>query len=148
MDKVNFKQLLGVGQGYENICIKYYETKGYICTERPENHIYDFKLDNNETYEVKYDRMNNKTKNYYIEFLQNKKPSGIQTTKADFHILTNGRTYYKIKTDVIRELIRDEKYKMIRTMAKEYTTGYPDITEGYIFSENVIISNSEKLDIS
>jgi hypothetical protein len=69
------------------------------------------------TFEVKADRMTQRTGNIVIEFQCADKPSGITTTEADFwvYFIHNTGVYYMIPTGDIRRLIDEKKYtKTIR----------------------------------
>ena len=78
---------------------------------------YDFKDSNNITYEVKADRLSIKTDNFFMEYGQKTpvdiklKPSGISKSKADYHMLMYGESFYKIKTEDIRYLIVLNDYR-------------------------------------
>ena len=72
---------------------------------------YDFKDNNNITYEIKNDSRSIKTGNFFITFKQkfvnknNYQLAGISVTKSDYYILRYGNKIYKIKTDIIIYLI-------------------------------------------
>jgi hypothetical protein len=73
--------------------------------------------DERTTFEVKADRMTERTGNIVIEYECNGKPSGITATKADFwaYFIHNTGVYYMIHTDDIKRLIEEKKYtKTIR----------------------------------
>jgi hypothetical protein len=63
-------------------------------------------------YEVKADRMMEKTHNICIEFECSNKPSGIQTTQAEYYAYFNATTdvLYLIPVSVIKESILAIKY--------------------------------------
>lgn len=74
-----------------------------------DNYRYDFKLFCKEeqfvTFEVKVDHVAKDRKEFFIEFQDNDKPSGIATSeKSHYYILCDELHYYLIKTSVLIEL--------------------------------------------
>jgi len=63
-------------------------------------------------FEVKSDRMTQRTGNIAIEHMCNEMPSGIETTKSDWYLyfVEGERTYYEIPTDTIRQMIKENKW--------------------------------------
>ena len=99
------------------------------------NSDYDFKDSNNVTYEVKADQLSITTGNFFIAYSQ-KYPfipefisAGISKSKADYHLITYGESFYKIKTADIRHiLMSDNKGKYLERMfinaRNEYIKGF------------------------
>ena len=91
------------------------EGKPYEITETQENYNYktinyDAKLDNGETdinIEVKTDHRSKYTGNFFIEFSQYGKASGLATTEADYYVINDAIYYYLISVEDICELLRD-----------------------------------------
>ena len=97
-----------------------------------ENADYDFKTDDNITYEVKADSMSLKTNNFFIEYLGYGKPSGIDITKANYYILTDTEKYYLIETDKLKLLVEN-------CSTRKTADGS---TYGYLISRKIISENS------
>lgn len=98
---------LAFGQKYEQKLVDYLKPQSHSFKKNSE---YDVLVvnDGKETkYEVKADRMMSKTGNICIEFECNNKPSGIQTTKADYYAYfdTNSDVFYMVPVSVIKEKI-------------------------------------------
>lgn len=129
---------LSIGQKFEVIAqdriIEYYENKLKVI-ETCNDHRYDFRLSNNLTYEVKYERSSFKTGNIFMEYIAFQKPSGIDRTQADYYIFVlpindTDNQFVLVCVDVIKQLIEN----------KEYTRKHSDkYKSGYIFSKFVII---------
>lgn len=89
------------------------------------------------TFEYKEDFKSAQTGNVFIEFSCNRKKSGIETTKADYYILTiapkNGEMAdFIISTSIIKQMITDNEYFMTASggdngTAKGYLFKYLDI---------------------
>ena len=133
-----FQKELAVGQKYEVIAqdriIQYYENNLKVI-ETCNDFRYDFKLSNDLTYEVKYERSSLHTGNIFMEYIAFQKPSGIDRTQADYYILVlpindTDNQFILIEVGIIKQLIKD----------KEYTRKHSDkYKSGYIFSKNIII---------
>ena len=135
----SFKSCLKLGQYYEEECIAYYTDKGYThikdgnykkkCLE------YDIIMskDDIETkIEVKADRLAKKTGNIYIEYMCNKKLSGISTSKSDiyvYYIINDDKDYnaYIIPTIELKEMIDAKAY------FKKISGGDGFRSKGYLF---------------
>ena len=78
--------------------------------------------------------MSLKTGNFFIEFYGYGKETGITITKANFYIISDTINYYLIDTNVLKELIGNNKFPMQKTRDKT--------TIGYLVSKNIIIENS------
>ena len=90
---------------------------GFLILERSDRKFYDLKLEKNgKIYliEIKEDMSCKKTGNVALEFDCRGKPSGISVTKADSFIYKihrpNEIVYLAIKTEALRQLIRDKKH--------------------------------------
>ena len=137
---IQFQKDLAVGQKFEiiaqNRIIEYYENNLKVI-EMCNDYRYDFKLSNDLTYEVKYERSSLKTNNVFMEYIAFQKPSGIDRTQANFYIIIlpindTENQFVLIDVDVIKQLIKD----------KEYTRKHSDkYKSGYIFSKEIIIEN-------
>lgn len=137
--KEQFKQKLKIGQKYEEIAIKKIVDKYNVeLVKRQEDNKYDFKTSDRKTYEVKADLRSATSKNFFIEYEGFGKPTGIDITKARYHILTDGDSYHMIRTRLLKELIRNNNY---------YSFTMNDIshTKGYIIPKGSIIELSELL---
>tara|TARA_R100000329_G_scaffold66881_1_gene58770 strand:+ start:4425 stop:4883 length:459 start_codon:yes stop_codon:yes gene_type:complete len=55
--------------------------------------------------ELKTDKKSNHTGNFVIETYHYGKPSGITTTTADFWVFNDGRYYYWISPEIIKDMI-------------------------------------------
>ena len=114
---------------------------------------FDFEVSNGVrtySFEVKADARSLTTNNFFIEFEDFNKPSGIQITRAKFHIITNTKRYFCIRTKRIKQLIqrmesegvlkvcmcykRDEQGHLIRDESGQamYSKGYVIPTEALI----------------
>jgi hypothetical protein len=99
----NSRKFLKIGKIFEKkaqlkIC-EYYKNKYHVVNEN-DTYEYDFMLSNDKYYEVKYCSLNNGSNIIFLETVAFKKPSGINTTKANCYIfVTNcqeGLLYIKI----------------------------------------------------
>lgn len=122
-------------QAQERI-IKYLNNKFKIKNICDTNE-YDFELTNNSKYEIKCDLKANETNNIFIEYLQFGKPSGIQTTKADFYIIIVPPMTFII-IDVLELTFLIETTQYVRIIQPQ---PYNNFTAGYIFEMNLIIKN-------
>ena len=84
--KNNFKIDLPIGEKIELKVINWLCEKDLILLDRNKNNKYDFLLNNNKSYEVKYDRKAHISGNLAIEYYCYNKPSGIYSTISDFYI--------------------------------------------------------------
>ena len=114
------------------ICILNKTTIKHTCNDFN----YDFMTTDNISYEVKNDRMSNKTGNYFIEFLgRNNMISGISKTKADYYIITNSIDYYLIKINLLKSLCKNQRVLSLKDKS----------ATGFIIPCNIIIENSTKI---
>ena len=113
---MNFKADLQFGQLYERIFIERENMTNYKISEGNFKPYDIINLDDNIKYEIKSDRMAFKTNNMCIEYICNKKLSGISTTEADYYIyfvITNDDyDIYKIPVEKIKSLINDKSKKI------------------------------------
>lgn len=135
-----FKKDLEIGQTFERLSqdriIKYYESK-YNVIEICEDYRYDFKLSNNMTYEIKYERLSLKTGNVFIEYMAFNKKSGIDKTIADYYIIVLpinhlDNHFLLIEVEALKNIISNKKYSRKHT---------DKLKSGYIFSKDEIIKN-------
>jgi len=107
------------------------------------DYLYDVLIETEEgikTYEIKHDKMSNKTGNLALEFHSRGKPSGISTSQADFWIYKLEDGFYKISLNELKQLVNDKKY--IRTVSGGDMGSF---TRMYLFSLQVIKPSMEKL---
>ena len=64
-----------------------------------------------KTFEVKYDIGSKKTTNFFIEYECNGKPSGLQSTKADYWVICDEKGNNFIKTEKLKEIVKSKGYK-------------------------------------
>jgi len=80
--------------------------------------------------------MSKKTGNFFIEFLSYLNPSGIQTTHADFYIISDTNIFYMIEVEILKKLL----FKLGNNKKVVHT---PDeSTFGYIIKKELIIDLS------
>ena len=137
-----FKQDLIVGQKYELLAqdriIKFYGDDNCLqVIETCNTYKYDFKLSNNMTFEVKYERASLKTGNIFIEYMAFSKPSGIITTIADYYIVVLPindveNQFILLDVDVIKQLITQKLF--LREHKDKFKSGY-------IFEKKTIIQS-------
>ena len=81
-----------------------------------------------KTIEVKSDRRTKETGNLFIEYESRGKPSGISTTKADvwFYYIepTDFKQLIMIRTDVLKKLIKDNKFQKVKGGDNNTSWGY------------------------
>jgi len=108
---------LKFGVGYER---KFINIKGFENYEKKEGYFKEYDIicydecEEGIKYEVKTDRMAFETGNLCIEYECNSKPSGIETTKADYYvyfvITDEGYNMYEIPTKKIKKMIERVDY--------------------------------------
>jgi hypothetical protein len=114
---MTFQKDLKLGLKYEVEILKYikYDTYKQSTGIFKEYDIKTIKDDIITKYEIKADRIAFKTNNLCIEYEYKNKPSGIETTKADyfgyFILKNNSHDVYIIPTNNIKQSIKDKKYK-------------------------------------
>jgi hypothetical protein len=122
MANLNFKDDLVLGNQGELIIKEFLEQKGCIFIDTNNDNKYDLKMLKNNvetTYEIKTDVLCNPTRdtgNMFIEFQCRNKPSGIETSKAEWFV-----TYFKflneiwfIKTQKLKNLISENNFYVIK----------------------------------
>lgn len=128
---MSFENKLKIGKYYEIECMKYINHKSYTQSIG-NNKEYDIDLINknnkNIKIEVKSDRHINKTGNICIEYKCNDVPSGITATKSKYWVIFeiyNDDDYnmYIIKSKIIKDMIKDHKYKRIVMGGDGYRAG-------------------------
>lgn len=112
-----FHQDLAFGQKYEKKLVNYLKPDSFEFKNNNEYDVLAIKDGKEIKYEVKADRMMGNTGNICIEFECNKKPSGIQTSKADIYAYfdVSNDILYLIPVKIIKDLISECKY--IRTIS-------------------------------
>ena len=95
---------------------------------------YDFKTFNGIKYEVKSEPASLKTNNLFIEFHGYGKPSGISISESNFYIINDTINYYLIDTNILKQLLKDNTFKIISTKDK--------LTWGYLVNKDIIIKHS------
>ena len=106
----NFNKQLLVGQQYEKIAQRKIKALYSDVTEIISNNtnMYDFvTMPSEVSYEVKFDSLCLRTNFFFIEFFGYGKISGLSVTKADNHILCDGKYYFLISTDKLKQLVQD-----------------------------------------
>lgn len=122
MANLNFKQDLVLGNQGETIIKEFLEQKGCIFIDTNNDNKYDLKMLKNNvetTYEIKTDVLCNPSRdtgNMFVEFQCRNKPSGIETSKAEWFV-----TYFKflneiwfIKTQKLKNLISKNNFYVIK----------------------------------
>jgi hypothetical protein len=112
-DYSDFKKCLKIGQIFEKKAqlklVEYYKNKYFVVNEN-DNYEYDFMLSNGKYYEVKYCSLSNGSNTIFLETVAFKKPSGINTTKANFYIFVINRQvgllFVKIKVKNLLRIIK------------------------------------------
>jgi hypothetical protein len=92
--------------------------------ENYKNVNYDFMTSDLTTYEVKADEMSLNTNNFFIEFKKGNMRTGILTSGATFHIITNTKKYYLIETAELRKLVFQNRIKYKQGITKDNTVGF------------------------
>jgi len=134
-----FNDKLKLGQEYEELAIQKIKLKYNVAlVKRKDDNTYDFKTSDRKTYEVKADLKSATSKNFFIEYEGFGKPTGIDVTKAKYYILTDGSSYYMIRTKLLKELTINNSYY-------RYTMNDISLTRGYIIPKSDIIELSELL---
>ena len=134
---MTFKKDLEFGKKYELKLIEILKPTKYKIKEgcfKP----YDIKIyegNHKIYYEVKTDRYTNKTNNVCIEHECSNKPSGINTTRADFYayfvVKPDGQDLYIIPTIYIKEIIEKKLYH------KNISGGDGLRSKFYLFNKNI-----------
>lgn len=133
----NFNYKLKKYQPYEVIASKKIEilNKCTVLNFNNDNK-YDFKTNDNLTYEVKADELSLKTGNIFIEYEGYNKKSGLSVSKADFYIITDTNDYYMIQTKKLKQLINKLDIK-----DKKIMNTFDKLTFGFVIRKNLIFDN-------
>ena len=118
--------------------------KGSEALDEPSCKGYDmaFKYEGKRfTVECKEDFASKESGNFYCEFECSGKPSGIQTTTANFHVLTlaeKGGKYrdWIVRTSTLRQLIDEHRYYRLVEGGGDNGT-----VKGYLFNVSNLIKN-------
>ncbi len=158
---IKFFELLEIGKQKEReayeLLFKLFEL--YVIETRNDDK-FDFRTNDNITYEVKFDRLTLKTGNFFIEYqtvkeyiIKNEfgqvegideiKRSGISTTQADKYILVNAPNnsttlFYIVDVGDLKELIK----------ANNYNKRYCENTKTNILSWGYLIPSADIVRIS
>ena len=141
----DFKKLIQNAHVLENEFIELLrneDDKVIIPTRNSPFSDYDFII-NDIKYEIKLDNNMNKS-NMFCEFKSRGKPSGISITKADYYGIKSGNTYYIIPVKYIKDLILNNKFKVIQTGYNKYSSCY--LISANNFKEFIIKQTIEELD--
>ncbi len=145
---------------------QYYVTKikNEIITEQNNYFRYDFKTNNDSSYEIKLDRKYIEYNNIFIEITSKMLPSGITTTESSnyIYICPLDDAYEKIKvfefkTHELKQLLTNNKCPVVSTKYIDYggnitchkTTGYivPKKLFKHIAITNTIIKTEETINL-
>ena len=141
----DFKKLISNAHLLEDAFIELSRNEGdnvIIPTRTSTFSDYDFII-NEVKYEIKLD---NKSKNNMMlcEFKSRNKPSAISITKADYYGIKSGDKYYLIPVQYIKELIINNKFRVIQTGYNKYSSCY--LIPSNNFKEFIIKQTIEILD--
>jgi hypothetical protein len=116
---MTFSKDLDFGKVYEKKFLEYIDNYDEAI-QAPDKRFpdWDWNIRRGETwtkYEVKSDRVANRTGNFFIEFRCSNKPSGIDTTMSDYYYIfvVDGDKLidvYEIPTETLKEMCRSGKY--------------------------------------
>jgi hypothetical protein len=118
-------------------CSIFFNSK--IITTDNKDYKYDILLENDITIEVKTHFKLNKWGTFYIEFIFNNKPSGIDTTESIYYCLNDTINYWLIETKILKQLIDENNFETSKIDNKETKT------IGYKIKKNIIIDLSYKI---
>ena len=143
-----FQADLEFSQKYENELISL--MKGHVKAETSQTKglfkewdvRFTFGDGHTETHEVKCDRNGYKTGNVVVEYMCNNKPSGIETSKADYYTFfiispDGGYTCIILETQHVRNQIAAKKYTRIIDMGQRHNTG-----KLYLFNIDTLVGDS------
>jgi len=151
----NFQKEFAASRPYEGVAIEKalaHFNKGsaphepFQVTGRPNDSnykllIFDAELGNGQELmriEVKTDHKSSQTGNFFIEYFQYGKPSGISITDADYYVINDTVDYYMISVGRIHRII--QRYEELGKLRKcEFPSPDGLITKGYIFKKTVLI---------
>jgi len=121
---------LAFGRNYEIINQMKINRKNIVSivmeqnAENYKNVNYDFMTSDLITYELKADEMSLNTNNFFIEFKKGNMRTGILTSDATFHRITNTKKYYLIETAELRKLVFQNRIKYKQGRTKDNTVGF------------------------
>ena len=143
-----------LAQGHIIRYIKENHDKIYKLKSEREDGEFDFDLIHKESenivsFEVKTDRSSRRTNNYYIEYNNGfGKPSGIEITKAHYHIITDEIDFYLIQTQILKDIIANGSWRKLATY-KKFLKNEKPITQitsyGYIIPKDEIIQQAKRI---
>jgi predicted Fe-Mo cluster-binding NifX family protein len=139
---MNFFKDLHFGNSYEKKLVKFLKPQLHAYNDDNEYDVLTVKDGKITRYEVKSDRLMNKTGNICMEFECNNRPSGISVSKANIYAYyevcgdapeegTSGDKLYLIPKTFINEMINKKKYKTI------INGGDGKRAKSYLFSKEV-----------
>jgi len=109
-DKNNFYKKLKQGEEFEKIAgALICEHLGVEIIHYNNNYKYDILTSDNISYEIKHDKASDTHGNFFIEFLSDGKPSGIDVTISDYYGLYHNGEIYIIKTHILNDFIIETK---------------------------------------
>jgi len=147
MPNYNFKKDLSVAKETEKEVAKLLQERyGLNILSFEETNRYDILTEKNEkqlTFEIKEDFLCEKTGNVGLEFECRGKPSGIQTSQADYHIYKLhtadcGIQYVLHKTSVLKDMIETHMYFRIVNGGDKGSNSM-----NYLFKYNVFVSTGK-----
>jgi hypothetical protein len=147
----SFNKDLEFGQSYELKLLEHIKYKSY---EQAQGNFkdYDIKVFKKNgqkfTYEIKADKLISVFGNICIEFNCRGKPSGIETSKANFwcifNVVNNDKyELYKIRRTQILNMIKDKKYKRITSGGDDYQSKLY-LFDKNLFKDYIIFSNIDE----
>ena len=103
------------------------------------------------SFEVKTDKRSKTTNNFYIEYNNGfGKPSGIEITTSDYHIINDETDYYLISTEKLKDIVEIGTWRRLATK-KIFWNPFEDEVEkritswGHIIDKNTIIAKAKKI---
>jgi hypothetical protein len=142
----DFNKLISNAHKLEDEFIELLSNEGdnvYIPTRTSPFSDYDFSI-NDIKYEIKLDNNMHKNNMMLCEFKSRGKDSAISITKADYYGIKSGNTYYIIPVKYIKDLILNNKFKVIQTGYNKYSSCY--LISANNFKEFIIKQTIEELD--
>ena len=131
----NFADDVVVGEGYEKLVLAKIKRK-YPLVYKREGYFKDYDLyipETNESVEVKFDLLSEKTGNFFFEVASDDRPSGLFTSKSDFYIICNTKEMFFFSTDHLINLSKD--YRLLRSGSR----GSDASRTGFLLKRNYII---------
>jgi hypothetical protein len=129
----NFALDLEEGHSWEVVILNDVQKK-YPKAYLNDDYKYDIYVpETGDSIEVKYDRLVNKTGNYFIETAFNDFPSGISTSQATFWVLIDKYNKIWIKADTLKYMVRD-------LPVREYK-GEGHVVSGHLIRKSELLSS-------